>query len=71
MPLAMVKNGRMTRLVAINAGCELKGRLSALGLIPGVEVEMIQNPLNGPVIISLREGRLILGREMAQKIIVR
>ncbi|MDA8162944.1 MAG: FeoA family protein [Desulfobacteraceae bacterium] len=71
MPLAMVENGRKVRLVTINAGCELKGRLSALGLVPGVEIEMIKNPPDGPVIIGIKEGRLILGRGMAQKINVR
>ena len=71
MPLAMVENGRRVRLLAVKAGCELKGRLSALGLVPGVEVEMIQNLINGPVIIGLKGGRLMLGRGMAQKIVVR
>ncbi|MGC9022429.1 MAG: FeoA family protein, partial [Dissulfurimicrobium sp.] len=51
--------------------CELRSRLSVLGLIPGVEIEMIQNLANGPVVIGLNGSRLMLGRGMAQKIIVR
>ncbi|MGQ9500237.1 MAG: FeoA family protein [Dissulfurimicrobium sp.] len=71
MPLAMVENGRRVRLVSVEGGYNFKRRLSVLGLVPGVEVEMIRNPLRGPVIIGLKESRLVLGRGMAQKVIVR
>ncbi|MEZ0329674.1 MAG: nucleoside recognition domain-containing protein [Dissulfuribacterales bacterium] len=43
MPLAIVRTGERVRFVAVKAGCELRNRLSALGLVPGVEIEMIQN----------------------------
>ncbi|MGB9713059.1 MAG: FeoA family protein [Dissulfurimicrobium sp.] len=71
MSLAMVENGKRVRLLGVKAGCELRSRLSVLGLIPGVEIEMIQNLANGPVVIGLNGSRLMLGRGMAQKIIVR
>lgn len=71
MPLAMVEKGKKVLLLAIKSGCELKSRLSALGLIPGAEIEVIQNLACGPIIIGLNGSRLILGRGMAQKIMVR
>jgi len=70
MPLAIVEAGRRVRLVAIKAGRGLQGRLASMGLVPGVEIEVLQNSLNGPCIVSLKGSRIILGRGMAYKIVV-
>jgi Fe2+ transport system protein FeoA len=41
-----------------------------MGLVPGVEIEVLRNSLRGPFLIALRDSRIILGRGMAQKILV-
>lgn len=68
MPLTIVQAGRRVRVLAVEAGYGLQGRLAAMGLIPGVEVEVLQNTMNGPFLISVKGSRIMLGRGMAQKI---
>ena len=70
MPLTIIQAGRRVRLVAVNAGQGLEGRLSAMGLVPGVEIEILRNSLHGPFLIAVKGSRIMLGRGMAQKIMV-
>jgi Fe2+ transport system protein FeoA len=70
MSLAMVKAGSKVRLVAVDSGRGLQGRLAAMGMIPGVEIEVIRNSFFGPFIVFVKGSRIMLGRGMAQKIIV-
>lgn len=70
MPLAIVSPGRRVLVVGVDAGGGLQGRLAALGLVPGTEVEVIANSAKGPFIVLVKGSRLILGRGMAQKIMV-
>ena len=64
----MVNRGQKVRLVAINAGRSLQARLASMGLIPGVEIEVINNSSKGPFIVAVNGVRLMLGRGMAHKI---
>ncbi|NLN59395.1 MAG: ferrous iron transport protein A [Deltaproteobacteria bacterium] len=68
MPLTIVQPGRRVRLVSVEAGGDLQSRLTAMGLVPGVEIEVIQNFMQGPFLIEVKGSRIMLGRGMAQKI---
>ncbi|MBN1213296.1 MAG: ferrous iron transport protein A [candidate division Zixibacteria bacterium] len=68
MPLSMVNTGRRVRLLTVKAGRGLQARLAAMGLVPGVELEVIRNSHHGPFIVSVKDTRLVLGRGMAHKI---
>jgi Fe2+ transport system protein FeoA len=70
MPLSMMKTGQKTKLVSINAGQGLKSRLTAMGLIPGVEVIVVNNSHSGPFVISVRGSRMMLGRGVTHKLVV-
>lgn len=70
MPLTIIQAGRSVRLVAVDAGHGLQGRLAAMGLVPGVEIEVLQNSMHGPFLLAVKGGRIILGRGVAQKIMV-
>jgi len=70
-PLSMVTAGRRVKLVAVDAGKALKGRLAAMGLVPGVEITVIGSSRPGPFVIGLRGSKIILGRGMAHKIMVK
>lgn len=70
MPLTIVQVGRRVRFVAVDAGCGLQGRLAAMGLVPGVEIEVLRNSGHGPFLIAVKGSRIMLGRGMAQKIMV-
>lgn len=66
-----VKAGQRVRLVCAEAGRGLQGRLTAMGLIPGVEFEVKKNDTLGPVVIALKGTRLMLGRGMTHKVFVK
>lgn len=68
MPLTMVQQGLKVRLVGIDAGRNLQSRLADLGLIPGVEIDVIINSFRGPFIVGVKGSRVVLGRGMAAKI---
>jgi len=70
MPLASVEARTLVKIVDVDAGRGLRSRLAALGLVPGTEVEVINNSSRGPFIVAIKESRVMLGRGMAQKIMV-
>ena len=68
MPLALIHEGTKAVLRAVRGGRGLRGRLAALGLIPGAEVTVVRNGGRGPFVIAVNESRICLGRGMAMKI---
>jgi Fe2+ transport system protein FeoA len=69
-PLSAVKAGQTVKLVSVNAGRGLNSRLVSMGLIPNVEITVVNNDHPGPFVISVRNSRMMLGRGVAHKIIV-
>ena len=69
--LTAVPPGMKVRVSAIESGSNLKARLASMGLLPGVEIEVLGQPTKGPMIVSVMGGRLMLGRGMAERIAVR
>ena len=70
MSLSMMKTGQKTKLVSINAGQGLKSRLTAMGLIPGVEITVVNNSHSGPFVIIARGSRMMVGRGVIRKLMV-
>ncbi len=70
MQLSDVETGRRVFIVAVSAGHGLQGRLAAMGLVPGVQVDVVLNSSKGPFIIAVKGSRIILGHGMAGKVIV-
>ena len=68
MPLTMVHEGARAILRSIEGGRQMRGRLAALGLLPGTELEVIQNSGKGPFIVGVRGSRIVIGRGMAARI---
>ena len=64
-------SGSNVKLLKIEAGQALKARLAAMGLLPGVQFKIINNGHPGPLVIDLKGSRIVLGRGMAGKIVVR
>jgi ferrous iron transport protein A len=69
MPLSMVRPGQRVTIREIRGGRGLIGKLAAMGIYPGVEIEVVSN-IPGPLILNRGGVRLGLGRGMAQRIIV-
>ena len=70
IPLSMATIGETVRLVNINAGKRLTHRLTELGMTPGTELTILQDA-GGPLLLSVRDSRVALGRGMAHKMLVK
>ena len=70
MLLSMAKKGPPLRIKAIHRGRKLQARLLAMGLVPGMPIEVISNNQRGPLVVKVMGSRIILARGMAQKIMV-
>ncbi len=69
-PLATASIGEKVRLEKINGGEKIVHRLTALGLTPGTAFSIVQDA-GGPLLLSVLDSRIALGRGMAQKVMVR
>ena len=70
MVLSAAGCGKSLRLLNVNAGQGLQSRLAAMGLVPGVELEVIANHSRGPLVLAVDESRIMLGRGMAERVVV-
>lgn len=70
-PLSALSSGEHGEIVQLNAGKEAVRRMVSLGLIPGTKIAVIQNPKYGPLIVSVRDVRVAMGRGEAQKVQVK
>jgi Fur family ferric uptake transcriptional regulator len=68
IPLAMAKQGERLVIQNISGGSGARGRLLAMGLRIGDEIEVITNNNEGQLAISADFKRYVLGRGLAQKI---
>lgn len=67
--LKSVLPGDNVFVVAVMAGSRARTRLESMGIIPGVQVDVVANG-GGPMIISVGEGRVMVERGIAEKVIV-
>lgn len=71
VPLSSVPEDREAVIVGINAGHALNHRLAAMGLTPQVRLRVMHSARNGQCVVRVRDTRLVLGRGMAHKILVK
>jgi ferrous iron transport protein A len=67
-PLRLAGEGERVRIVSLNGGRGFHDRLAGLGLRIGELVEVIQNHMDGKLLLGHEGIRLFLGGGMAQKI---
>jgi Fe2+ transport system protein FeoA len=70
-PLSAVETGEMVRLVRVDAGRGLNSRLASMGFVPNVEITVVSNGHPGPFVIVVKDVKMVLGRGVAHKIMVR
>jgi len=70
IPLSVVPTGRAVVLRQIGEMHDLVSRLASLGFVLGVTINVQQNDRNGPVVVGLKGGRVVLGRDMAARMAV-
>lgn len=69
MRLDTLETGNKARVIRINRGAGAEQQLMDMGIVPGVEVELLaKHPLRGPIIIKLGNTRIALGRRLAGSI---
>jgi ferrous iron transport protein A len=69
-PLSKIRSGEKARLVTIEAGRGLSNRLASMGLVSNVEITVVSNSHPGPFVINVKGSKVMLGRGMANKIMV-
>jgi Fe2+ transport system protein FeoA len=78
LPLTSLREGEVGVVTSIRTGHGRGGfgrgfekRLMDMGLTPGTEVLVLKSaPFHGPLEVSVRGSRLVLGRGMAERILV-
>jgi ferrous iron transport protein A len=66
--LGAVESGALVQIERIHGGRHFLGRLASLGFTPGARLKVVQNYRHGPIIVSLRDTRVALGRGEADRI---
>ena len=69
IPLTMAVTGEENSVKKIGGKEETRQFLSRLGIIPGAFITIITQ-ISGNVIVSVKESRVAISREMASKIMV-
>lgn len=69
MPLLLASIGEENIIKKVGGNGELRRHLENLGFVVGGSVKIISSS-GGNIIVSVRETRVAVSREMAQKIIV-
>lgn len=69
MPLNLANTGEDNIIKRIGGKQEVKKHLENLGFVVGGNVKIISN-LSGNVIVSVKESRVAISEEMAQKIMI-
>lgn len=69
MPLTMAKTGEKNLIKKIGGKAEIKRFLESLGFVLGSEVTVV-SANNGNVIVNVKESRVAISKEMANKIMI-
>ena len=70
-PLSSLESGTVGVVQDLNGDRGFVSRVAALGFTPGTEVTMVQNFRRGPLIVTVRDTDIALGRGEANKVQIR
>ena len=69
MPLSMVKNGEPYIIGRVGGKEDTRRFLESLGFVAGTEVTVV-SPAGGNLIVNVKDPRVAIGRDMANKVMV-
>ena len=69
MPLTMAREGEVTSIKRVGGKEEVRRHLENMGFVPGTNVTVI-SVNNGNVIVNVKDARVALSKEMANKIMI-
>lgn len=67
MPLTMLRTGESNSIKRVGGKEEVRRFLESLGFVVGSDVKIVSE-LNGNVIVNIKESRVAISKEMANKI---
>jgi len=70
-PLTTLSIGQRATVLGLRGGGGFVARLAALGFTPGAEVVMVRNYGRGPLIVTVLDTQIALGRGQARRVLVR
>jgi len=70
LPLPMTTNGDRVWVVEIKGGHRMVRRLTDLGIVPGMEITVVNRAESGSVIVGLQGCRIGIGAGMAHRVMV-
>ncbi len=68
--LSTVADGDTVRLVQVRAGRGLNSRLASMGFVPGAAIRVVSNNHPGPFVVVIKDVKVVLGRGVAQKVLI-
>lgn len=69
MPLAVISEGEDAIVRRVGGSTEVQHHLENLGFVPGSNVRVVTK-MGGNIIVQVKEARVAISGEMAQKIFV-
>lgn len=69
MPLVLASEGEENIIKKIGGSAEVKKHLENLGFVVGGNVKVVTT-VNGNLIVNVKEARVAISREMAQRIMI-
>ena len=69
MPLTLAKVGEANIIKRIGGKQDVRAHLENLGFVAGGRVSIV-NTIGGNVIVNVKESRIAISKEMAQKIMI-
>lgn len=69
MPLSMAKEGEVNTIIKVGGKEDTRRFLENLGFVPGGDV-MVISGTGGNLIVNIKDSRVAIGRDMANKIMV-
>ncbi|WP_347559740.1 FeoA family protein [Clostridium sp. AM58-1XD] len=69
MPLTMSKEGETTSIKRVGGREEVRRHLETMGFVPGADITVV-SVNSGNVIVNVKEARVAISKEMANKIMI-
>lgn len=70
LSLDQLPRGEIAEIVHVAAEKATRRRLLDLGLLPGVDLQVLQSA-GGPLLVAVRDSRLAIAREIARNVFVK
>ncbi len=69
MPLTLARTGESAQIQKVGGNPETRRFLENLGFVPGERVRVVSET-NGNLIVSIKDARVAISREMAGRILI-